>query len=484
MIPMTLNHHHHWHQDWGQLLAGMGQKTILVVGDVMLDRFVSGDVERISPEAPVPVFRLNGENHMAGGAANVARNLAHYGVRVHLIGVVGKDDGAKELKKALAPETNIAFTAIADSQRQTTIKTRFTASGQQMLRVDHETSMPISSTIQTKFLGAVKAGLKTADALIISDYDKGVVSKDTAQAIIAMARQNRVEVIVDPKKPDPSIFKGADLMTPNLDEFKHMTQKPLGSDGDVAKAADSIMAKHKINAVLVTLGARGMILNQPKKPYHHESSLAQSVFDVSGAGDTVVATLGAARAVGASMEDSARLANIAAGLVVGKAGTATILAGEILATTAPPYLMAEQDVMQNVKDWQEAGLIVGFTNGCFDVLHPGHLWLLEQAAKHCDRLVAGVNSNQSAQRLKGQDRPYQSESRRIAALAALPMVDGAVIFNEQTPAKLIAKLKPDRLIKGGDYKAKDVIGRKTVLANGGKVIIIPLKKGFSTSRLV
>jgi D-beta-D-heptose 7-phosphate kinase/D-beta-D-heptose 1-phosphate adenosyltransferase len=469
--------------DWGQLFSRISTTKIAVVGDVMLDQFVHGSVGRISPEAPVPVLRWRGENHMPGGAANVARNLARYGACVSLIGITGKDTAAAQLADALSLEANIAFKAITDSKRQTTVKTRFTSTGQQMLRVDHETPTPINDKIRNRVLAAAKIALKKADALIISDYDKGMITPSTAQALITLAREKKVMVVVDPKKSDPSAFRHADMITPNLNELTEMTQMPLPSHKDIATAASTVMAQHKIKSLLVTLGGDGMILAQPKKPYHHVKSLAQSVFDVSGAGDTVIATLTAALAAGASTDDATTLANIAAGLVVGKSGTATVLPGEVLATAMPRHVVIEEDVKEIITCWRDAGLSVGFTNGCFDLLHPGHLWLLQKAAERCDRLVVGLNSDASTRKLKGQDRPYQSEERRRAVLASLPMVDAVVGFDASTPARLIKSLNPDLLIKGGDYKAEDVAGRNTVLANGGKVIIIATKPGFSTSLL-
>lgn len=470
-------------QNWGQLFHRISSTKILVVGDIMLDRFVYGSVNRISPEAPVPVLKWSHENHMPGGAANVALNLARLGISVSLVGVIGGDIGGEQLIASLGDEPNIKLNAIIDKKRQTTVKTRFTSTGQQMLRVDHETPLPIIDAVYKRVLKSVEKALKTADVMILSDYDKGVIDHSTAKALISLAKKAGVKVIADPKKSNPSIFAGVDIMTPNFGELTQMTALPLTSPASINFAAADIMTAHKIKSILVTLGADGMMLAQPKKPPHHVQSLAQSVFDVSGAGDTVIAMLSAAIAAGASPEDATTLSNIAAGIVVGKSGTATITPGEVLATTAPRHQMGEKDVKGIVKIWQDAGLKVGFTNGCFDLLHPGHLWVLEQAAACCDRLVVGVNSDASTRKLKGAGRPFQIEERRAAILAALPMVDAVVVFDAPTPQRLIKMLNPNRLIKGGDYKAEEVVGRATVLANGGKVVIIPTKKGFSTTRL-
>ncbi|MCE2517243.1 MAG: bifunctional heptose 7-phosphate kinase/heptose 1-phosphate adenyltransferase [Alphaproteobacteria bacterium] len=469
--------------NWGQLFTTISSKKTVVVGDIMLDRFVHGSVNRISPEAPVPVLKWSHENLMPGGAANVARNLARYGVGVTLIGVMGKDLGADQLRDTLAREPNIRLKAFIDPQRQTTVKTRFTSTGQQMLRVDHESPAPLNDKIYKRVLAAVETALKSADALILSDYDKGMIDHSSAKAIITMARKAGVMVIADPKKTDPSVFSGVTVMTPNFNELTQMTSLPLAKQDQIAHAANDVAIQNKIKSLLVTLGADGMMLVQPKKPNHHVSSLAQSVYDVSGAGDTVIATLTAALAAGASPEDATTLANIAAGIVVGKSGTATTLPGEVLAATAPRHQLLEKDAKGMVKIWQDAGLKVGFTNGCFDLLHPGHLWLLEKAAATCDRLVVGLNSDASTRKLKGDGRPHQIEERRAAVLSSLPMVDAVVIFDAPTPARLIKSLSPDVLIKGGDYKAEEVVGRQTVIANGGKVVIVPTKPGFSTTRL-
>ncbi|MGU9961921.1 MAG: D-glycero-beta-D-manno-heptose-7-phosphate kinase [Candidatus Puniceispirillales bacterium WSBS_2018_MAG_OTU23] len=474
--------------NWGQLFQTIISKKIVVIGDVMLDRFIHGRVDRISPEAPVPVLTWTGENLMPGGAANVARNLAGYGVDVTLIGIIGKDQDGEQLKSTLKDAVNIKFKSIIDTSRQTTVKTRFQSSRQQMLRLDNETRLPLNPAIQKRLLKFAETAIAAADAVILSDYDKGMIDRKTVKSIIKMAKQKGVMVIADPKKTDPSVFSGVDVMTPNRAEFQKMTPSLQASsqqvsNADIADAANKVSEEHKIKSLLITLGADGMMLAGGGTPPYHVKSTAQSVFDVSGAGDTVIAALTAALAAGAGLKDATELANTAAAIVVSKSGTATTTPGEVLATAAPPYHKSEQDVKAMAQAWQDAGLTMGFTNGCFDLLHPGHLWLLEKAKARCERLVVGVNSDASTRRLKGDGRPYQSQTHRIAVLASLPMVDAVVVFDTPTPAKLIKLLNPNRLIKGGDYKAAAVVGRASVLAAGGKVIIIPTKHGFSTTRL-
>ena len=472
-LPMT----------FGSILSEAPNKKIVVVGDLMLDRFIHGQVNRISPEAPVPVLSYQGESLNPGGAANVALNLVRLGVQVSLIGVTGADDHAKILADKIATEPQINLKTITDAKRPTTVKTRFSSAGQQILRVDHEETAPLSQSIYKKLLSAVNSALRGADMVIISDYNKGVIDHSSAQHIVNLAKDAGVPVVADPKKLDPSVYKGNTLITPNLHEFRHMTGLPLNTHRDIIAAGRDIARRHKIKSILVTLGADGMMLIDGQKDAHHIKSHAQSVFDVSGAGDTVIATISAAMTAGADMLTATEMANTAAGIVVGKAGTATTLPGEILAKTASPNTNSESDVLGLVQLWRDAGLKIGFTNGCFDLLHPGHLWVLEKAAAQCDRLVVGLNSDRSTRRLKGEGRPHQDQDTRAAVLASLPCVDAVVVFDTPTPAKIIKAIAPDRLIKGGDYKANDVVGADTIKARGGKVVIIPTKPGFSTTRL-
>ena len=466
------------------IFTRMRGRRITVVGDVMLDRFVSGSVSRISPEAPVPVLRRGQEINMPGGAANVARNLAHLGVETILIGVTGKDDHASMLDAALQHEPAIRFQAIVDNRRATIVKTRFSALGQQILRVDDEDTSPLSPQLEKKIIAATRKALRKSDLLVISDYNKGVISATTAREMIALARDAGVPVLADPKKMDASIYAGVTIITPNLGEAQQLFGTSATDIDTITPLAEDACKKHGIDSILVTLGAEGMLLAGRDLFPCHIRSHAQSVYDVSGAGDTVIATMAATMAAaGADPMMATRLANTAAGVVVGKAGTSTVPPGEILAEIVQGTDTGLDGLLCRISAWREEGLTIGFTNGCFDQLHPGHLWIMEQAAATCDRLIVGLNSDASTRALKGPTRPFQHEERRAAVLASLPMVDAVVVFDEKTPARLIRAVKPDRLIKGGDYKAEDVVGRKTVLARGGKVVIIPTVEGYSTTRL-
>ena len=465
------------------LITAMASTRVVVIGDIMLDRFVAGYINRISPEAPVPVLSLAGETNMPGGAANVARNLAHLGCRVDLIGVTGKDNDAEALRHALAAETSIKLHAVIDGGRPTTTKSRFTAASQQVLRVDNESTVPVAENIAARLLRAAERCLKKADILIISDYNKGVITTAMAKQLIKLSRKMKVPVLADPKKPDPGIFAKADIITPNLTEMRLMAGEDLHGTKAVARAASSIAAAHGIGHILTTMSGEGMLLAGRNGEITHAPAQAKSVFDVSGAGDTVIAALAAAMAAGGSALDAVDIANTAAGVVVGKAGTATVTPGEVLADMVKHTVPDRAATLEQISHWRNDGETIGFTNGCFDLLHPGHLHTLAAAAKTCDRLVVGLNSDASTRQLKGPGRPFQLEMTRAAILASLPMVDAVIIFDEATPAKLIRAVQPDRLIKGGDYDPTKVVGRSTVLKRGGKVVIIPLRAGYSTTRL-
>jgi len=467
----------------GEILARISQTRIVVVGDVMLDQFVTGSVERISPEAPVPVMSRSKTRDMPGGAANVARNLCHLGAQVTLIGVTGRDAAADILHQTITAEPGIRFHAIADPRRPTTLKTRFIAAGQQILRVDDEDPSPIPAASATRILHAAEKALTKADVLILSDYNKGIITREMAALLIQLARKAGIPVLADPKKNDAGIFAGVTIITPNLGELRQMTGHALKSIDTIAAAAGELAGSHGIDHVLTTLGPEGMMLAGASAEPQLISSAARSVFDVSGAGDTVIATLSAALAARADAADAMRLANTAAGIVVGKAGTSSVTPGEILAELAPATDADIASLDGKLASWRRAGLKIGFTNGCFDQLHPGHIRVLEKAARSCDRLIVGLNSDRSTRMLKGEGRPLQDEDTRAAVLACLPMVSAVAIFSEKTPARLIRKIMPDRLIKGGDYTADQVVGADLVRRRGGKVIIVPTRQGYSTTRL-
>ena len=457
---------------------------ITVIGDIMLDRFISGSVERISPEAPVPVLSRSHQTSMVGGAGNVARNLAHLGARVSLVSVIGDDDAAAALQQALKSEPGISSHLLVDETRPTTQKTRFSAAGQQILRVDDESTHPLAGTITEELLAAVRDAIAGSNAVIISDYRKGVVTAALVKAVTETAHHAGAVLLVDPKQHDAGIYRGANIITPNLGELQRMTGISATDHENIASASRSLLDAHGLDAILTTMGSDGMMLVEREKPVLHLPSSARSVFDVSGAGDTVIAVTAASLGMGAEAELAAKLANIAAGIVVGKAGTATVTPGEVLAQIGRQQALSLDETLTCCKQWKADGAKVVFTNGCFDLLHPGHLWLLDEAARKGQRLVVGINSDASVARLKGPQRPTQPAEQRACALALLPMVDAVTIFEEDTPAQLIAALEPAVLVKGGDYRPDEIVGADLVTTAGGEVCVIPLIDGHSTTAII
>ena len=458
---------------------------ILVVGDLMLDRFVDGAVTRISPEAPVPVLSQSTSQQMPGGAANVACNLAQLGARVTLIGACGDDTTAADLAAELQHFPRITFIPVTVAGRPTSLKTRYRASGQQILRVDDEVSIPISDSAQGELSDQVNAVLDTADMLILSDYAKGCLPLTLIRSLIDAARAAKKLIVADPKLADLSVYRDVDVLTPNLQELANAAgTSPTELDAIGATAA-RLAKTHNIGTIMTTLSARGILASQGDGTQFHDPARTRDVFDVSGAGDTVVAVISAAIASGAQLELAVALANHAAGVAVGKSGTAIVTAGEILVHMPLSKPVIEASALAGIcQDWRDAGDKIAFTNGCFDLLHPGHLHLLRQAAATADRLVVGLNSDASVRRLKGDTRPLQRAEQRAAALAAFDLVDAVSIFEEDTPQNLISLLQPDVIVKGGDYQPADVIGGDIVKKRGGKVVIVPTYAAYSTSKLV
>jgi D-beta-D-heptose 7-phosphate kinase/D-beta-D-heptose 1-phosphate adenosyltransferase len=482
------------------LVQSLATARVAVAGDVMLDIYVGGTVERISPEAPIPVLRVERESAMPGGAGNVARNVAALGASARLIGAVGADEAGRKLDALIAAEPRLARELIADPARQTAIKTRYMGGTQQMLRADRESVGPLSAEARARLVAAVEAALADCAVLALSDYGKGALADGVAAELIARARRAKRAVVVDPKGRDWTPYAGADVVTPNRRELAEAAGAlpecapagaTLADDKSVAAAARALMARHRIGAVLATLGPEGMLLARADGTAEHFRAEAREVFDVSGAGDTVVATLAALLATGTSLADAALIANVAAGIVVGKPGTAVAAADEVAGALHRQDLMdAEAKVLTRaqaearVRAWRAAKLKIGFTNGCFDLLHPGHVSLLGQARAACDRLIVGLNSDASVQRLKGEGRPVQAEAARAAVLASLAAVDAVVVFAEDTPLSLIEAFRPDVLVKGADYSKAQVVGADLVEKWGGRVLLADLAPGHSTTATI
>lgn len=481
--------------DLAGLVDSLRGVRVLTVGDLMLDRFVYGSVDRISPEAPVPVLRIDREISMLGGVGNVARNLRALASSVCLVAVLGRDDAAREVKALLSRDADIESHLLEDPERPTIIKTRYIAGSQQVLRADREQAADVGAGIEQDIIERAKSDLPVAGALVLSDYGKGVLSRETADRLIAAARKAGVPVVVDPKGRDYSRYAGADLVTPNRKELTLATGMPADTDDEVVAAARHLIATSGVEGVLVTRSQDGMTLvtrsdDADAAPLHLPAT-AQEVFDVSGAGDTVVATVAAGLAAGIAIGDACRLANVAAGLVVGKVGTATASSEELVHAIRGRDLASGEaktanleTALRQVSLWRAQGKVIGFTNGCFDLLHPGHVSLLRQAAERCDKLVVGLNSDASVARLKGPERPVQSEAARATVLGSLASVDMVVVFGEDTPIELITALKPDLLIKGADYKDKLVVGADVVAGYGGSVFLANLEDGFSTTKTI
>ena len=473
------------------LVENLAGHRIAVVGDVMLDRYLSGTVDRISPEAPVPVMLVGRESGAAGGAANVAANLASLGVTVRLVGLTGADPERDELIGHLLALGEVDCAGlIAVSDWRTSTKLRVIGAHQHLLRIDREEIRDFQRSVEDRLIAAARAATEASDVLIVSDYGKGVCSDRLLAEVIAHARVLGRTVIVDPKRTDLSAYRGASLLTPNRRELSLATGLPCESDEEAACAAAVAQAACGADVVL-TRSEKGMsFLPRAGEPIHLPT-VAQDVFDVSGAGDTVVSVLAAALAGTASMHEALRLANHAAGIVVSKVGTATVTRDELAASLVEPGvpdgeggLLPLDDVVALRRRWEAEKLVVGFANGCFDLLHPGHVSLIRQAARACDRLIIGLNSDASVRRLKGSARPIQDQWARGEVIGALRGVSAVVIFDEDTPRACIAALQPDLLVKGADYAIADVVGADIVADRGGRVLLAALRDGFSTTRLV
>lgn len=475
-----------------RLVSSLGKTRILVVGDVMLDRYVYGRVERVSYEAPIPVLSVTREESMPGGAGNVARNLAALGGRADLIGLVGEDATAAEIRSAFAAvEGWVTATLIGDDRRPTTLKTRYVANGQQLLRADRESTLSATADQEDRIIGAARDTLAAADALVLSDYAKGTLTDRVIAECIAAARARAKPVVVDPKARDFSRYRGADIIKPNRAELALALGQVGATDEELIAAAPGLLERCGIAAMLLTRAEAGMSLIAANGEALHLPADARDIFDVSGAGDTVVATLAAGLAAGGDAASAARLASLAAGIVVGKVGTAVVHPGDLREALArerdgtPSRKILDADRLQErVRQWRAEGLRIGFANGCFDLVHPGHLALIEQARAACDRLILAINSDESVRRLKGEGRPVQLAAARARVLAALGAVDAVTIFADDTPVPLLERLRPDVLVKGADYAEDQVVGGDLVKGYGGRILLADLQPGHSTTATI
>lgn len=459
------------------------KSRVLVVGDVMLDRYWHGAASRISPEAPVPVVQVQQVENRPGGAANVALNIVSLGASCKLIGVVGNDEAGDELKRVLEDSGVVSAFAIEDLL-PTITKLRVISRQQQLIRLDFEDANVVASA--NKVSAKFEETVPYFDVVVFSDYGKGALTG--INKLIQIAKTMNKRVLVDPKGAEWEKYKGADILTPNMSEFEAVVGKCKSEDDIVTKGKD-LIGRLNLEALLVTRGEHGMSLIAAAGEILHLPTHAREVYDVTGAGDTVISVLGACIAAGEEWSNATRIANIAAGIVVGKLGTATVTASE-LRLAVKGYqehdlgIVSEKQLIDAVKDFKARGERIVMTNGCFDILHPGHVTYLEQARQLGDRLIVAVNDDESVRRLKGSSRPINTLQNRMAVLAGLSSVDWVVPFSEDTPERLICEVMPDVLVKGGDYKAEQIAGHKCVLENGGQVIVQDFVEGCSTSSIV
>jgi D-beta-D-heptose 7-phosphate kinase/D-beta-D-heptose 1-phosphate adenosyltransferase len=465
------------------------RKRLLVVGDVMLDKYVWGEVARISPEAPVPVVRATRQSEQPGGAANVAMNLARLGAQTVLAGFTGGDENEGLLSASLRTNgITPVFTACEGFP--TITKQRILGGLQQMLRLDSERIGARTQGDYDRLVGSVLQQLPGCDAVVLSDYAKGALTPEVCQAVIRAARDAGIPVLVDPKSPEFSRYRGATTICPNLGELCAAMKMDSGDLKALLNAAEDKLPELQVDFLTATLGDKGIALVQTGKRYL-APAVARQVFDVSGAGDTVIAVMALCLASGLTPETAVGLANVAGGIVVGKVGTVPVEKHELLAALAPEIALHAEDkvveraeLVERVALWKANGERVVFTNGCFDLLHIGHITLLEEARRFGDRLIVAINSDASVSGLKGPTRPIVSETARARVLAALAAVDAVVVFGEPTPLELIVAAQPDVIVKGGDYDVNTVVGAQEVLSWGGQVKIVPLVEGFSTTGLI
>jgi len=478
-------------EDAARLLRAVAGRRALCIGDILFDEFVYGASRRISREAPVPVLAETGRTAMLGGAGNLARNIASLGGRPVIVGAVGDDAEGEAVGRLVAECAGESSNLVMESGRSTPTKIRYVANNQQMLCVDRNPSASVTAETETRLLAAVDARLAHADVMILSDYGRGVITPAVSRQAIALARKAGVPVSVDPRGPDWSRYDGADVIKPNADELAEEAGAPTGTDAEIEAALRQVLKRlSKTGALLATRSAKGMALLQRGREIAHHRSRPRSVFDVSGAGDTALAALSLAMAAGVPLDDAMALADTAAGAAVAKPGTATVSPDEVLQDAeggagAPDWrVLSKRDAAELAASWRAQGFRVGFTNGCFDLLHPGHLSVLRHARSVCDRLIVGLNDDDSVRRLKGPERPINTVGQRAQMLASLESVDRVVVFKDDTPQALIEAICPHVLVKGADYAADDLPGAAFVKANGGAVVLAPLQEGLSTTGIV
>lgn len=477
-----------FHGSVARLLERFRELRIVVIGDVMLDEYFLGSVERASPEAPVPVVKMGAESRGLGGAANVAGVAAALGSAVELFGVVGDDAAGDRFLTECEVAGIDARNVIRVADRPTTRKLRILAQHQQVVRLDWEDSRPLPEAVGVGLVEKLRAS-EPADAVVISDYSKGCLSPAVLEGLIAVGREWGVPILVDPKSSDLTRYKGATVLKPNLHELEAVIGRRLGEkvEADLTAVSQSVLSSAEVDTLIVTLGEKGMaVFSRDAEPFFVPTSVRE-VYDVSGAGDTVIAALALSLAAGAGLRDAVHVANEAAGIAVGKSGVAVVEPKELASRFAPggaDKILSREDLVHRVAWWRMQDQKVVLTNGCFDLLHVGHVHLLREASQQGDVLIVAINSDDSVRRLKGGNRPLIAADERAALLAALNSVDAVVVFDEDTPRELLEEVRPDILVKGGDYREDQVVGRRMIADWGGSVVLIPLVPDRSTSGLV
>jgi len=466
----------------------MSNPRILVLGDLLLDTYLFGRCDRISPEAPVQIVDVERRTHQMGGAGNVVANLLALENEVHLVSVVGQDAAARRLMELLQQEGVCTDHLLRDPHRRTPDKTRVIATNQQVLRFDEESTEPVPAEIEQRLLATAEAAMAGCQAVVLSDYGKGVLTTRLSHAVIELAHQHRLPVLCDPKELDFGKYRRATVVTPNRKEASLAARLQIVDRDTLRQAGQRLLREHQLEHLLITLSQEGMALfsHQEHGPSYIRST-AREVYDVSGAGDTVIATLAHGLARGLPMLEACRLSNAAAGIVVGKFGAARVSLQELqpaLTRQSALKLTTLERLEPRVARLRQSGRRVVFTNGCFDLIHAGHIRFLEDAAALGDVLVVGLNTDASVRRLKGRERPIQDAEDRAALLAALQAVDHVVLFDEDTPLELIRRLKPDVLVKGADYTVQTVVGADLVQDHGGRVELVPIMADRSTSTLI
>ena len=468
---------------------GFQSLRVLVIGDVMLDRYVWGSVDRISPEAPVPVLRSLHTTRVPGGAANVAMNLVGLGVKATQAGFWGDDLEQRELSELLS-SAGVDISGMVLSAHPTISKTRVMARHQQLLRMDVEDSAARAANEESELLDRALCLVSEADAIVLSDYAKGTLNPALCRGVIEEARRRGIPVLVDPKDKSFGKYAGATTICPNLSEMSLVTGIDRNNLPELIGAGKRLAGETGIDFLTVTMSEKGILLLSPHSSFHSQAR-AREVFDVSGAGDTVIATMAACLASGLDAESAVDLSNVAAGIVVGKTGTAPISRNELVAelTTSaaigiPEKVLDREQLLVRIAEWRATGHRIVFTNGCFDILHIGHITLLEQCRQFGDKLIVAINSDASVQCLKGPTRPVVKQNDRARVLAALASTDAVTIFDEQTPLDLIRRIRPDVLVKGGDYTTATVVGAEDMMTWGGRVEIVPIVPGHSTSSII